>query len=58
MPSEMPAEGGIVPFLDDAASEVGHLENAQPTMICFTLPASKEQDAANEERASGRASGL
>jgi hypothetical protein len=49
----MPAEWSIVTFLDDAASEVAPLGDAQS--ICFTLPAAVEQAAANEERASGGA---
>ncbi len=35
-------------FLNDAASDVAALRDAQP--ICFTLPASIEQAAANEEQ--------
>ncbi len=51
MPTELPTEWNVVTFLDDAASEVAHIRDAQP--ICFTLPASIEQAAANEKRAAG-----
>jgi hypothetical protein len=58
VPSKMPAEWSIVIFLDDAVSEDARLEDAQPASVCFTLLASMEQAAANEERASGGTSGL